>query len=448
MQQTHKHQKLREVKGWFIGLAVVLAVVVGVLVLYILAGRSELERKIAELKAQGLPTSFAELEARHKLPEGTPNAADVYLKAFAAYRPFADQNKQNLLPIMGNRPNPEGNDPYPQEEMDAAKEFIEANRAMYDLLHQAGQIPDCAYPRDFSSSGTILQSDVLTGIKKAAQSQGIAALYYAQQGQSQQAYDHLKECIHLSESLSHEPFLIDRLVQIAIAAMCTGTTEDCLKYTSFSAEQLQDLQDQFSTLQRQLGYKSALAGEICYQLEYYANPYNPGMAMANTVQTRLFRMSGLFERNILRSIESIQKLMALDELPVGQRLPRAQAIEQELEGLNFLYFMTKIGTPALSKVYKINLRVRSGIDRIITVLGIERYRLAEKKLPETLEDLVPAYLPEVYVDPFDGRPLKYRQDDPGYRVWSVGEDGIDNGGQERDSNDRQKPGDDVVRIYR
>ena len=147
MQLTDKHEKRRELKGWFIRLAVVLAVIVGVLVLFILAGRSELERKIAELKAQGIPTSFAELEARHELPAGTPNAADVYQKAFAAYRPFANQNKQDMLPIMGNRSKPEGNAPYPQEEMDVAKQFIEANQAMYDLLHQAGHIPDCEIGR-------------------------------------------------------------------------------------------------------------------------------------------------------------------------------------------------------------------------------------------------------------------------------------------------------------
>ncbi|HML75274.1 MAG TPA: hypothetical protein PKB02_12360 [Anaerohalosphaeraceae bacterium] len=448
MEQADKHQKLRELKGWFIGLGVVAVIIVGLLVLYILAGRSELDRKIAELKAQGIPTSFAELEAQHKLPAGTPNAADVYLKAFAAYRPFANENKQDMLPIMGNRLKPEGNAPYPQEEMDVAKQFIEANQAMYDLLHQAGQIPDCAYPRDFSSSGTIFQSDVLTAIKKAAQTQALAALYYAQQGQSQQAYDHIRDGIRLCESMSREPFLIDQLVQISIAALCAGTTEDCLKYTSFSAEQLQDLQSQLERLRGQCDIKQAFAGEICFQLEYCADPYNPGMAMANTAQTRLFRMSGLFERNILRSIESTQKLMAVDELPVGQRVSRAEAIDQEVDDLSFLYFLTKIGTPSLSRVYKTNLRVRSGIDSMITGLAIERYRLAEKKLPETLEDLVPAYLPEVYVDPFDGKPLKYRQDYPGYRVWGVGEDGIDNGGQERDINDRQKPCDEVVRIYR
>jgi hypothetical protein len=445
MEQADKHQKLRELKGWFIGLAVVVAVIVGGLVLFILAGRSELQRKIAELKAQGLPTSFAELEVRHKLPAGTPNAADVYLKAFAAYRPLADRYKQDLLQIMGNRPGPEGNVPYPQDQMDAAKEFIEANQAMYDLLHQAGQIPDCAYPRDFSS---ILSPSSLAEIRRASQTQALAAIYYAQQGQSQLAYDHIRDAIRLCESMSREPFLIDHLVQIAIAAMNAGSIEDCLNYTTFSAEQLQDLQSQFERLREKFDIKKALAGELCYQLEYYADPYNPRVAMANTAQTRLFRMSGLFERNILRSIESIQKLMAVDELPAGQRVSRAEAIDQEVEGLSFLYFLTKIGTPSLSKVYKINLRVRSGIDSMITGLAIERYRLAEKKLPETLEDLVPAYLPEVYIDPFDSRPLKYRQDDPGYRVWSVGEDGIDNGGQERDFNDRQKPYDEVVRIYR
>jgi hypothetical protein len=447
MERTAKHEKLRELKGWFIGLGVVAVIIVGLLVLYILAGRSELDRKIAELKAQGIPTSFAELEAQHKLPAGTPNAADVYLKAFAAYRPFANQNKQDMLPIMGNRPKPEGNAPYPPEEMDAAREFIEANRAMYDLLHQAGQIPDCAYPRDFSSVSNMYLSN-LSDIKKAAQSQALAALYYAQQGQNQQAYDHIRDAIRLCESLSREPFLIDHLVQIALAALSASTIEDCLNYTTFSVEQLQDLQSQFERLRGKFDIKKAYAGEICFQLEYCADPYNPGTAMANTAQTRLFRMSGLFERNILRSIESTQELMAVDELPVGQRVPRAEAIEQELEDLNFLYFLTKISTPSMSKVYKITLRVRSGVDGTITVLAIERYRLAEKKLPETLADLVPAYLPEVYVDPFDGKPLKYRQDDPGYRVWGVGEDGIDNGGQERDINDKKKPCDEVVRIYR
>ena len=44
-----------------------------------------------------------------------------------------------------------------------------------------------------------------------------------------------------------------------------------------------------------------------------------------------------------------------------------------------------------------------------TALAIERYRLAHHdQLPATLQDLVPAYLPAVPADPFDGKPLRYQ----------------------------------------
>jgi hypothetical protein len=60
----------------------VVAILIGLLCLPLAAvvllhvrGKFLLGQKTAELKAQGLPTTFAELEAQYKLPEGTPNAA-------------------------------------------------------------------------------------------------------------------------------------------------------------------------------------------------------------------------------------------------------------------------------------------------------------------------------------------------------------------------------------
>jgi hypothetical protein len=39
--------------------------------------------------------------------------------------------------------------------------------------------------------------------------------------------------------------------------------------------------------------------------------------------------------------------------------------------------------------------------------------------------------PEVPIDPFDGQPVRYRCTDPGYVLYSILEDGQDNGGRER-----------------
>ena len=44
---------------------------------------------------------------------------------------------------------------------------------------------------------------------------------------------------------------------------------------------------------------------------------------------------------------------------------------------------------------------------------------------------MPQYLEEVPVDPFDGKPIRYGRTEPGYRLYSVWDDGRDNGGHER-----------------
>ncbi|MEN6578459.1 MAG: hypothetical protein ABFD90_19090 [Phycisphaerales bacterium] len=36
------------------------------------------------------------------------------------------------------------------------------------------------------------------------------------------------------------------------------------------------------------------------------------------------------------------------------------------------------------------------------------------------------------VDPFDGRPIRYRHTQPGYLLYNVLEDGQDNGGRQRE----------------
>ncbi len=61
-----------------------------------------------------------------------------------------------------------------------------------------------------------------------------------------------------------------------------------------------------------------------------------------------------------------------------------------------------------------------------TALQVEQYRQAEKKYPESLAQLVPMYLAQVPIDPFDSQPLRYlREGEGGAMVYSVGADHLD-----------------------
>jgi hypothetical protein len=71
-------------------------------------------------------------------------------------------------------------------------------------------------------------------------------------------------------------------------------------------------------------------------------------------------------------------------------------------------------------------------------IGLERFRLAHHAYPPTLAALVPEFLKEVPVDGMDGHDLRYRLNPDGtYLLYSVGEDGVDNGGDPTPQKDKK-----------
>jgi len=63
-----------------------------------------------------------------------------------------------------------------------------------------------------------------------------------------------------------------------------------------------------------------------------------------------------------------------------------------------------------------------------TLAVLKAYQLERGQFPETLEQLVPEYLPEVPIDPFIGEPLKYVRSDEAVTVYAIGFDLKDDGG--------------------
>jgi len=57
-------------------------------------------------------------------------------------------------------------------------------------------------------------------------------------------------------------------------------------------------------------------------------------------------------------------------------------------------------------------------------VAVERYRLAQGVIPAALADLVPAFLPEVPMDPFNGEPLRFAVSEVAYAIFSVDDDGV------------------------
>jgi hypothetical protein len=75
------------------------------------------------------------------------------------------------------------------------------------------------------------------------------------------------------------------------------------------------------------------------------------------------------------------------------------------------------------------LRAQTVVNMVSAAIALERFRLSHHTHPAALANLVPEFLQTVPVDCMDGHDLRYRLNPDGtYLLYSVGDDGIDNGG--------------------
>ena len=85
-------------------------------------------------------------------------------------------------------------------------------------------------------------------------------------------------------------------------------------------------------------------------------------------------------------------------------------------------------TPALGKASHMSAVGRAVCLATATGYAAERYRRAHGAWPNAASDLVPAFMATVPEDPWSGKPVLISSDADGFRIWSIGRDGVDDRG--------------------
>jgi hypothetical protein len=96
------------------------------------------------------------------------------------------------------------------------------------------------------------------------------------------------------------------------------------------------------------------------------------------------------------------------------------------------HFISILGIPDYNSAIVIAAKVETKRRLAVTAIALRRYELLHGGPAETLAALVPDLLPEVPRDVIDGQPLRLRPCSDGtWRLYSIGTDGEDNGGDSR-----------------
>jgi hypothetical protein len=104
------------------------------------------------------------------------------------------------------------------------------------------------------------------------------------------------------------------------------------------------------------------------------------------------------------------------------------AIFQDPSTRNFHYVLSS-SVMSLAGVFRQALRAEAASRIAMTAIALKRYQQKHGSYPQELGLLVPDFLTAVSNDPVDGKPLRYRlQADGTFLLYSIGENGIDDGG--------------------
>jgi len=239
----------------------------------------------------------------------------------------------------------------------------------------------------------------------------------------------------VTRSLAWAPTVICQINRLTCERVALIALQRILsRVDGFTDDQLLALSQAVARASDADSWTRALIGERCIIIATHERPELVEAAVGSSSPPRIVLNAqkglGLADRSGIAFLKLMDRLMQVRQLPPQQRMDAAAEVDKARQALPKAFFIIHDAAPYAVAVIRSELTETARLATASCGLAVERYRLAHGALPEKLRDLVPRYIPDVPLDPFDGKPLRYRHLERGYAVYSVGLDGNDDGGTE------------------
>lgn len=400
----------------------------------------KLNARIEAIRAAGYPVTCAELNAWHTIPEDAENAAYTILDALEFLQEW-DRTDLEPLPLVGRAELPPRTEPMTDEMKALIAEYIADNNEAIGLLHTAAKIEHCRYPVDYSAGFAALMPH-LSEMRKSLFLLNLEAILRAENGQTASSIDSVRSGFGFARSLAKEPSMISQFVRVACDGLTLSALERIMNRSELTDEQLIELTERLDKVERSSDLSRAFIGERCMGLDFFTAPGTVGVGFLDGMPPRpiltLCQAVGLIDADAVIYLDLMNDYLEANLLPYHERQEAVDVVTDTLESTSQIHIFVHSLMPALSRVTTIELRTIAHLRAARVGLVIQRYRLAAGMLPDTLADLVPAYLGDVPKDPFDGNELRYEKRDAGFVIYSVGEDLSDDGGVERPPRNKRR----------
>lgn len=272
-------------------------------------------------------------------------------------------------------------------------------------------------------------------------------------GDGDAALRNVRVLLRFSEACKREPMLIGLLVAASEQSVALDLLWHVLRERKAGEESLRQVQNELSvswegpSLQGFRGELAAAAStarslekaaghDRARMMSYVDQDGGNTSFFGNTCYSLL--PTGLLAMNGAHLVQSELDMLVLPMKRGGLRglIKESEAHNDTLKKIksspltHMNGFLTAMMLPAISGFSHRMTVVETLRKQAVIACALERWHLIHNSYPESLQSLVPQYLPEVPTDVLDGKPIRYRQTADGrYALWATGFDGKDDNGQ-------------------
>ncbi|MFL5339522.1 MAG: hypothetical protein ACJ8F7_05075 [Gemmataceae bacterium] len=278
------------------------------------------------------------------------------------------------------------------------------------------------------------------------------ATLLVQDGQAESAVRSAVAILNCARAIGDEPLAISQLVRIALTHIAVATVERILAQGEPSPAALESLQRELEKELAEPVLVYMARGERAGQFRLYQGMMD-GTASLSQVsgpsggafdRVADWQGAAMARRATPKMLRYMTEFVDAARLPAEQQRDRMKQIDPQIDpsSLDPGDILLRLFLPALDKIALASIRQQALLRCAVVGVAAERFRRGQNRWPASISELAPNYLPAVPLDPFDGKPLRWRKDPAGFTVYSVGYDGVDNGGN-LDRKRMTQPGTDL-----
>lgn len=381
--------------------------------------------------------------------EPLPMQGDYFVSQMAFIREQLDgaANRGELNEALLNEFTRAQNRPWTDADCPNVGKWLELNASHIDLIVEATGRSRYYTPM-ITAEGMLAARSSVQSTREALRALQMRAMSRLAKDDVAGAWSDLFACHRLSHLVSqHPPDLIAFLVATALESAASAGDASLIAH-GLSAEQarlclnqhlqlpsIDSLAETIDVGQRLISVEailSQMSGTSRLNLNVMLRQSNKmhdqvvaalKLADYSTRQTALDQIDAEVSA---RATRSRQPLRMIGKMVIGSRNAISESIGDSLMAL-------LVPAHAMADQARVRVQIRRDLVRIGFALAA--WKGEHEAYPQALDELVPQYLPAIPLDRFTTKPLVYQPRENGFLIYSIGANGIDDGGQY--SNDRK-----------